>query len=103
MVKKYYKKLTSVILALIVIATVSVTGLVAYAYSDNNISYNFTIKASQAASKYSEREYRNTYDNSNAWKVNLRSSGEGSKAATNFRLCLADNSGVSAWIFETRS
>lgn len=97
LIKNYYKRLTSVILALIVVATISATGLVAYAYSDNNISYSFTIKASQVASKYSEREYRNTYDNSNAWKVNLRSSGEGAKAATYFRLCLKDDSGVSNW------
>ncbi|MCC8074140.1 MAG: DUF2712 domain-containing protein [Clostridiales bacterium] len=96
-VKNYNKKLMFTILALIVITTISLSGLVAYAYSDNNISYSFTIRASQAVSKYSEDEFRNTYNNDNAWKVNLRSSGEGSSTITYFRLCLEDNSGVSSW------
>jgi len=91
------KKLSSIVIALVVMSTISVGSLAAYAYFDNNFDYKFTIKASQAVSKYSEKEYRNTYNNNNAWKVNLRSSGEGSNTVTKFRLCLADNSGVSSW------
>lgn len=99
---KLTKKITAIVMALLVISTISINTLVANAAADSNFDYSFTIKASQATSKYSNGNLRSTYDNDNAWKVNLRSSGEGDSTATYFRLCLNDNSGASSWHLVTQ-
>lgn len=91
------KKISSIIMALLVIMTLSVNTLVAYASADSEFDYLFTIKASQAVSRYSDGHFRSTYNNNNAWKVNLEVSGEGDGTATSFRLGLSDNSGGSEW------
>lgn len=94
--KKQFKKLASMLLILVMLASVSINALVAYASSDNNYSYKFQIEANETA-KYSEGKFRSTSNNYNAWKVNLQSSGEGEKTITKFRLCLNDGTGASAW------
>lgn len=99
---KLTKKLIAIVMALLVISTISINTLVANAAVNDNHDYLFTIKASQGTSKNSNGNLRSTYDNNNAWKVNLEVSGEGDNTATYFRLCLKDDWEASNWHLVTQ-
>lgn len=100
-VKRKYKQLTALLLSVILLTAVSAT-TVAYAYFDNDRSYTFKIASNQRVTKYGTKEFRNTKDNNNAWKVKLNVSGEGDGKITQFRLGLADGTAASSWANATQ-
>lgn len=95
--KERTKKISAVFLVLLAVSTFFASSLVAHASVDSNIEYSFVVKANNGLNKDPDGRRRQTSNNNNAWKVNLRVSGEGDKTATKFRLCLKDDSAASAW------
>ncbi len=92
---KHTTRLLSLIIAIAVVA-VSLSS-VAYAAVDSNIDYSFKISANQAISRDADSRYRGTENNNDAWKVNLRTSEEGTNTATQFSLGLEDKTAASNW------
>lgn len=96
--KKLTKKFIAVLMVLFATIAISASSLVAMAAVDNNIDFAFTIYAKNAISRDTNRQYRTTRDNNDAWKVNLRESSEStSKCGNYFCLSLEDCKVASKW------
>ncbi len=93
---KYFAKIVASILMLAVVFAISASP-VAYASSDENIDYSFKVKINYAVTRFGESKYRSTSDNNNSWKVNLRTSEEGTNTVTLFSLGLEDYTAASTW------
>ena len=103
--KSLFKKLAVSIMLLVVMVS-STAALSSYAYYDNNISYSFKIVANGKVSKFDNKEYRNTTDVNNAWKVNLLRSTEspnGYKTSTSFHLGVYNPNGINPYGSESYS
>lgn len=62
--------------------------------SDNNIDFNFWIKANQGFSHNGETRYRSTNDVNNAWKVNFKATTESDDNLTSFHLGIYNSEGT---------
>ncbi|MEG0909554.1 MAG: DUF2712 domain-containing protein [Bacilli bacterium] len=70
----------------IVSIIISSFSIPAFAYVNDNLGYNFTIKPYCENSYLEPARFRETYDNNNSWKVQLSYSGEGNGTVTTFWL-----------------
>jgi hypothetical protein len=82
MKNEFKKKLATCSLCILGLSSLAITS--AIASSDDNYAFSFRIQGSVDNAQDSTGRYRGTDDNSNAWKVNLKSSGEGSGTITDF-------------------
>lgn len=74
-------------IALGITAIMSLTGTTAFAkYKNNNIGFSFRIQGSVDNAQESKKQFRDTYDNTNSWKVQMTTSGEGKGSITTFWL-----------------
>lgn len=88
------KKLTAC--GLCVFALSSLVATNAFASSDDNYGFSFRIQGSVDNAQEHTSRYRGTDDNSNAWKVNLQNSGEGSGTITDFWIEREDGKNASS-------
>lgn len=72
---KLFKQLSALLMLFVAFCLV-VTPMVSNAYSDNDISYTFQVAANGGPSHFTAKEYRNTKDTNNAWKVGMSTSTE---------------------------
>ena len=83
MEKNAKKKLVSFGMCLAVSAALLSTSAIA-AYQDNDINYSFRIQGSVDNAQEKTGRFRDTRENTNSWKVQLKKSGEGKGTFTNF-------------------
>lgn len=55
-------------------------------YQNNNIGFSFRIQGSVDNAQEAKKRFRDTKENTNSWKVQMRTSGEGKGTITNFWL-----------------
>lgn len=94
MKSKLKKKLTAC--GLCIFGLTSLVATNAFASSDDDYDFSFRIQGSVDNAQDPTGRYRGTDDNSNAWKVNLESSGEGSGTVTDFWIELKDGKNASS-------
>lgn len=92
MKKKSIKTFLSCAIVSIIISSLSIP---AFAYVNDSLGYSFTIKPYLGNTYLEEARFRETYNNNNAWKVQLSYSGEGNGTITRFWLEKA-NTGTSS-------
>ncbi|MFY9197775.1 MAG: DUF2712 domain-containing protein [Acutalibacteraceae bacterium] len=81
MKKRAIKTLISCAIVSIIMASLSIP---AFAYVDDSYGYNFYIQPYLANTYWNDVKFRETYDNQNAWKVQLAYSEEGNGTITRF-------------------
>lgn len=98
--KKLTKKFIAIVIALFAVSTISAGSLVAMASIDEDIAFSFQIKANNEISRDPNKRFRSTFNNDNAWKVELVTSNETDDrkgCGTYFCLGLDDKTSASAW------
>lgn len=94
MKSKIKKKLTACGLCLFALSSLIATN--AFAASYDHYDFSFRIQGSVDNAQDPQKHYRNTTDNSNAWKVILDSSEEGDGTITDFWIELEDGTNASS-------
>lgn len=74
------------IVAVVFCAFLGVSAVDIAASENNNIYFQFWVKSFWGNGRVTEGRYRSTTDTNDAWKVQLKSSGEGEGTITNFWL-----------------
>ncbi len=94
MKSKLKKKLTACGLCMFGLTSLVATN--AFAANYDNYDFSFRIQGSVDNAQDPTDHYRNTTDNSNAWKIILDSSGEGNGTVTDFQIELEDSTNASS-------
>ncbi len=91
-------RFTQIIAIAVLLAIISaLSSTVAFASTDENISYLFTVKNYLGISRDSNPQWRSTSDNNNAWKVNFKTSEEpGNSTMTKFSLGLEEEDNLAS-------
>lgn len=84
---KMFKNLAFLVMAFTMLCLLS-TPIIGNAYTYGERQYNFKVAASGGPSHYSEREFRNTTNTNNCWKVGMTTSTESNtvRSVTRFYL-----------------
>ncbi|MCC8192116.1 MAG: DUF2712 domain-containing protein [Ruminococcus sp.] len=82
--KKLFKKILIGGSLCAIASTSMIASNVMAAYQDNNVSYSFRIQGSVDNAQEAKGRFRETKDNTNSWKIQLKESGEGSGTYTTF-------------------